>query len=236
MDWELSPNLDDPTEVVSIDKVKAELRITDSIQDDKIQNQINSAINEFENQTGFILRAGTLKINFSYQNNISHQRGKQNYISRFTSGASEPFRGFTGNTSPITYKIPLGAECIAQKPKSFSFNNSDNEFVNLTQNEINNLLPDNFFFPKNKKPLIFSLNGNFNDLISQKKFAIYASNITMDISISAGKNFSGSGIDIQMAIIRMVSKMFENPDVSINYWTDSFIVSVLQRYNMRLGL
>ena len=40
----------------------------DSVQDDKITQQIKSAIEFFETKTGFILRAGTLKLNFDSKN------------------------------------------------------------------------------------------------------------------------------------------------------------------------
>ena len=229
MEWFLTPLEQNPTEVVSLDSQKQELRITDTAQDSKIQNYINSAVCYFERVTGFILRAGELKIDFDYhQYKNFNKRSRGDYISNFDKNISP--LGITSYQNKATYRLPIAVNVISQRPKRFDFFDSYGDFHSLTQEELD-ALPADFFLPIQKKPLDFELK-DFKNLAQEKNFTPTSKQITISIMILAGEFEE----DIKNCIRRIVSKMFENPDSSISTFSDDIISSALERYNMRAGL
>ena len=106
------------------------------------------------------------------------------------------------------------------------------DFVTLAQDEIT-ALTDSFFFPVSQKPLCFILKS---EELKDKGFDENSSNITMEIDVTAPRDFQNSGADIKRCIIRMVSKMFEFPDYEVAFYKDSIISQTCQKYNYQLGI
>lgn len=231
MDWYITPPDQNPTQVLSLDEVKAVLRIEDSAQDDKIQSQINSCVSMFEQATNYLIRSGVLSLNFGSRNLYNRRRNK-NFLANYTAGTPFFTSLVTNDSVILQYSLPLAGKIPAQRPLSFSFNNSKMEAINLTQDEIQNL-PENFFFPLSSKPLLFSLKS---DELESKFLDDNAENISMEININSGRDFSKTGDDIKECIMRMVSRLFEFPDFDINNSNDSFIIQTITHYNYKLKL
>ena len=235
MDWELTPPAQDPTEIVSLQEVKDVLRINDDIQDDKITEQIKSAISLFEVKTGFILRAGTLKINFDANNLYRRNPRQKNYLANYTAGGGYFTPLLQKDNKDLKYGLSLGTTLSAQKPKLLSFNSSTESgigFVELNQAELD-ALTDSFFLPISQKPLVFILKASE---LSDKNFNEDASNITIELTVRAPRDFSQAGDDIKRCIIRIVSKLFEFPDYDLSLVGDSVIMMTCQKYNYQAGL
>ena len=236
MDWFFTPQSQNPTQVVTLEEAKSVLRLTDDAQDRKIQTLIDSAIDYFERNTGFLLRAGVLKLNFSYKNLANYnRRSRKGYIANFDN-IVVPIAGRGLNSSlgddSQNYRANLCAQVVAQRPSAFSFLTPTGVVEQLSDDELQNLLGDDFFLPVRKSPLLFRLK-DYSKLRDQKSFSpVTAENIELSVNITA----PNTGKDIENCIIRMVSMLFENPDSAVHFEEDSLIRNILSRYNCRAGL
>ena len=213
--------------VLTLSLLKQYIRQDLSVEDLKIQDLIDRCVELFQNTTGYIFRPGALELHFSIADNVAYQkRKKYTFANRFTQNNYE-YSDF--------YLTPLGANISTQKPSklAFSYDDGQKERV-LTQGQITDLVPDNFFIVRDKFPLIFKISRDTNDLQSQLQFDRFVVQNTITCTLNVETIIVPA--DVKGAIVRMCSALYENPDIDVSFADDSYISSVFNHYNCTLGL
>lgn len=219
------------TELLPLELLKQYLRVESSTQDAKITDYIKAAIAEFEKQTGYLLRSGTLELKFNFEDRIDFEkRHDYSYV--------DVWDDYKYQFKNKSYLAPISGNFASQKPTLMSFytyNRTNPELVTLTADELT-MLPDDFFLVFQRRTLEFTLKlyeSNANSLLTSKKYSPYSLlPTTLNVAITAEPIRD----DIKQACIRIASMLFEYPDQPVKYMEDQLVVSTMSFYNSAVGL
>ena len=214
--------------VLTTQLLKQFLRIDNDSEDLKIQSIIDHAVDLFQNRTGYIFRAGKIKLVFSYKDNVRYKKRKRKtYPASYIGDDS-------GWDDSDFYLLSLGANISTQKPEAFSFFKSGDmeEEVTLSSDQLRDALPANFFIVKRQFPFEFKF-PRVLDKLQDLGFNRYYEGNTMKATLNVGAITIPE--DLKGAIIRMASAIYESPDIGQSF-DDALIQSAFANYNLRVGL
>lgn len=215
-------------QVLNITLLKQYLRIDHDSENLKIQDIIDQSINYFQNQTGYIFRAGTLEIQFTYEDNIQYDKRKRENFGSYLQRSYE----FDNRDYYLTN---VGANVSTQKPSylSFMYDYGEKERV-LTEAQLNDLVPDNFFIVRRKQPLSFRLPRDLDKLRNELEFNRFDIRNLITCRLVVGTIVIPDVV--KSAIIRMASALYENPDIPVPFAKDAVVCSALRTYNYQLSM
>ena len=216
----LSPVDQNGNPIISLALVKEYLRITHSHEDSKIQDLIDSAIGNFEEQTGYRLTPTTYHITFSLRDSLRSNKRSEYSLGDAYSDTSRynPFGSVFGEFGldySHDFRLPL-APVPTQKPKAFRIY----DYNGVTLFDDVDSLADNFLFSLRECPAKFRL--LFNQSIPT---ITEASKFFMEI-VTGSAPFTS---DIKQGLIRYICKMYEFPDFSIDR-DDALVSDIFYRY------
>ena len=226
MNFTFTPKANNNDIVLTLDLVKEYLRIEDSVQDVKIQSLIDQCVSLFQTKTAYIFREGSLDITFSIKDNVLYRKRKvSSFADRFVGDSYRNLEDF--------YLTDLGANISTQKPTSliYTYDCGEQEMT-LTADQLRDSVPDNFFIVTKKFPLMFKLPRDLSDL-NALNFNRFDESTIITCKLLVGAIVISD--DVKGCIIRMVSQMFENPDMDL-MMSDNVIQSTIANYNFRIGL
>ena len=218
------------TALLPLSLLKQYLRVTHSNEDDKITDYIKAAIGEFEKQTGYLLRSGTVELKFNFEDRIDYEkRHDYSYVDVWDDKSSSMEKSFYP---------PLSGEFESQAPSAMSFYTADRatpKLVTLSAAELA-MLPSDFFLVYQKRTLNYVLKMDDPDaskLLRGKNYSPYSRLPTIiEVAISS----RAIPDDVKQACIRIASMLYEYPDQSVKYLEDDLIKSAISFYNSSIGL
>ena len=77
MEYKFTPTATNNDSILTLELLKQYIRIEHSAEDLKIQDILNQAVELFESTTGYLLRAGSLELQFSIADNVSFRKRKR---------------------------------------------------------------------------------------------------------------------------------------------------------------
>ena len=200
---------------VSLDEVKANLRISNTAQDASLTELIKSALQYWQTQTSYYLTATALKLDIFPEKDL----------------LAPPRQDFLSARIGNLYSPPLAIKIATQKPSRISFiDDFTGKDTQLTPDQLN-AVDENFFTVLRTIPLQFRLYQR-NTLTGLTGGFYGTTKISLDL-VAEGLPLA---IEIKQTILRMVASLFENPDVPAHFEDDPFIANTLSSYNCNIGI
>ena len=209
MEIEVTKDLD--LQLISLEEIKKNLRISHSNEDTELLDLAQSAVEYWQNQTSYFINATQLKISFIPERDV----------------LAPPRQDFLSFREGDLFSPPLAIDIASQAPTSVRYiKEIDNKIIDLTADQIQ-ALESNFFTVWNKIPLQFKIyHKNYLQGFS------YRSLITLTLSA----NGLAVTADIKRSLLRIIAGLYENPDVPIDFKNDPFVMDTISAYNCNIGI
>lgn len=211
--------------VLSLEDVKSERRITNDLQDGRLNRAIESSISFFENQTGFYLRELTFNLNLKTSDQLDREsRSRESYADLY---ATTPLR-YSLNTF-TKFEVPIG-KVSSGEIVGFDYVNTRNERITLEEDRIDELNASNAILISRSLPLLLSvdlslLNRSFVELLLYENEDYFT---LRGLKTDANPFIEN---EIKNCLLRIALKLFEYPDDNVML-NDSYVAATIGKYKV----
>lgn len=224
---------------LSLEDLKAELRISHPNEDKKIQDLLNDSLEYFENTTGFFVTKSQVRINLTYRDIFrGYRRSDPSFADAYAPTTHHTYGSYgvfgLQYNDRFEFLVDIG-NVRSQRPKTLTVwqDRSDAlEKIEFTDEDLA-LLSDDFIFTLREAPLKFFLNieRDQNEATFRQK-GVFNPRVFEFVIESTPPELIPK--DILRMIKRMACQLYENPDQDYK-GADLIIANVIQRYDCNSG-